>query len=80
MRLHGGHLRESSRSFSFFLENSSITPPMKQTGGAKGEPLLAVRVGAVAPLLAHVSKAVLTWVTLFVNGRGVLRAQHREIL
>ena len=80
MRLHGGELRESSRSFSFCLENSSTTPPMKTTGGAKGAPLLAVRERMVAPLFAHVSGVVLTWVTLFVNGRGVLPAQHREKL
>ena len=34
----------------------------------------------VAPLLFHVSGAVLTWVMLFVNGRGALPAQHREKL
>ena len=43
---------------------------MKQTGGDKGVPLIAVRIGAVAPLLSHVSGVMLTWVTLFVNGRG----------
>ena len=69
MRLHEGKLRESYQSFSFFLENSSIAPPMKQTSGNKGVMLLALRVGAVAPLLSHVSGAVLTWVTLFVNRR-----------
>ena len=53
---------------------------MKQTGGAKGAPLLAVRTEAVAPLLAHVSGAVLTWVMPFFNGRGVLPAQNREKL
>ena len=53
---------------------------MKQTGGDKGVTLLAVREGAVAPLLAHVSGVVLTWVMLFVNGRGALPAQHREKL
>ena len=53
---------------------------MKQIGGDKGALLLAVRTGAVAPLLAHVSGAVLTWVTIFVNGRGALLDQHREKL
>ena len=47
---------------------------MKQTG--HGAPLLAVREGVVAPLLAHVSGVVLTWVTPFVNGRGALSSQH----
>ena len=32
---------------------------MKQTGGDKGEPLLAVRERVVAPLFAHVSGVVL---------------------
>jgi len=32
---------------------------MKKTGGAKGARLLAVRARAVAPLFAHVSRAVL---------------------
>ena len=53
---------------------------MKQTGGDKREPLLAVRIKVVAPFLAHVSRAVLTWVTLFFNGRGALPSQHREKL
>ena len=44
----------------FFLENLSTAPPMKQTGKDKGAPLIAVRIGAVAPLLAHVSGVVLT--------------------
>ena len=51
---------------------------MKQTCGDKGVTLLAVREGAVAPLLAHVLRVLLTWVTLFVNGRGELPAQRRE--
>ena len=34
----------------------------------------------MAPLFAHVLEVVLTWVTLFGNGRGALRAQHREEL
>ena len=80
MRLHEGKLQESSCNFSFFLENSSTTPPMKQTCSANGAPFLSVRIGAVAPLLTHVSILVLTWVTLFVNGRGALLAQHREQL
>ena len=42
--------------------------------------LLAVKEGVVAPLFAHVSGAVMTWVTLFVNGRGALPAQHKEKL
>ena len=53
---------------------------MKKTGGAKGALLLVVRERAVAPLFAHVSGAVLTWVTPFVTGRGALLAQHREKL
>ena len=43
----------------FCLQNLSTAPPMKQTGGDKGEPLLAVKEGAVAPLFARVSGAVL---------------------
>ena len=43
----------------FFLQNSSTASPKKQTGGDKGELLLAVREGAVAPLFSHVSGAVL---------------------
>ena len=50
---------------------------MKKKGGVKGVTLLAVRLGVVAPLLAHVSGSVLTWVIIFVNGRGALLAQHR---
>ena len=80
MRLHEGQLQKPSRSFSFFLEKSSTAPPMKKTCGNKGGLLLAVRKGVVAPLFAHVSGEVLTWVTLFVNGRGALPAQHREKL
>ena len=53
---------------------------MKKTGGDKGLTLLAVREEVVAPFLAHVSRVVLTWVTLFVNGRGALPAQHKEKL
>ena len=53
---------------------------MKQIDGDKGEPLLIVRTGAVAPLLAHVAGVVLTWVTLFFIVRGALPAQHREKL
>ena len=53
---------------------------MKKTGGAKGALLLAVRERTMAPLFAHVSGAVLTWVTIFVNGRGALPAQHKEKL
>ena len=34
----------------------------------------------VEPLLAHVSGVVITWVTLFFNGRGALPAQHNEKL
>ena len=64
----------------FCLENSSTDPPMKQTCGDKGVTLLAARAGVVAPLLAHVSGAVLARVMLFVNGRGALPAQHREKL
>ena len=65
MRLHQGKFLESSRSFSFFLENLSTAPPMKKIGGAKGALLLAARVGAVAPLLVHVLGVVLNWVTFF---------------
>ena len=78
MRLHGGKLREASRTFSFFLEKSSTTPPMKQTDSDKGASLLAIRTGMTTPLFSHVSGAVLTWVPLFFNGRGALPAQHRE--
>ena len=53
---------------------------MKKTGGVKGVTLLAVRAGAVAPLLSHVSGAVLTWVMPFFNGRGALPAQNKENL
>ena len=60
MRLHGGQLRESSRSFSFFLKNSSTASPKKKTGGDKGALLFAVRERAMAPLFSHVSGAVLT--------------------
>ena len=77
MSLHGGELQESSQGFSFLLENSSTAPPMKQIGGVKGVMLLAVREGAMAPLLTHLSGVVLTWITLFVNGIGALPAQHR---
>ena len=58
----------------FCLQNSSTTPPMKKTGGAKGAPLLVVREGVVAPLFARVSRALLTWVMLLVNGVGALPA------
>ena len=51
---------------------------MKKIGDVKGVTLLAVREGVVAPLLSHVLGVVLTWVTLFVNGRGALPTQHRE--
>ena len=60
MRLQEGKLRESSRSFSFCLENSSTAPPMKQTGGVKGVTLLAVRIEVVETLFDHVSGALLT--------------------
>ena len=53
---------------------------MKQIGGDKGALLLAVRTGAVDPLLAHVSRTMLTWVMLFSNGGGALLAQNREKL
>ena len=53
---------------------------MKKIGSDKGVTLLVVRVGAVAPLLAHVLRAMLTLGTLVVNGRGALPAQHREKL
>ena len=76
MRLHEGKLREASQSFSFFLENSSTFPPMKKIGDDKGELLIVVSIGVVAPLLSHVSGVVLTWVMFFVNGRGALPAQH----
>ena len=38
---------------------------MKKTGDVKGIMFLAVRVGVVAPLLAHILRLVLTWVMLF---------------
>ena len=34
----------------------------------------------VAPLLAHVSGVLLTWVMLLVNGAGALPAQNKEKL
>ena len=80
MSLHEGKLWEASQSFSFFLENLSTTPLNKQTGGAKGVPLLAVRAWVVAPLFSHVSRVVMNWVTLFSNGRGALLAQNMEKL
>ena len=80
MRLHEGKLREASRNFSFCLENSSTAPTMKQIGSVKGVMFLAVREGAVAPLFAHVSGALLTWATLLVNGRGALPTQNKEKL
>ena len=43
----------------FCLQKSSTSPPMKQTSGDKGAPLLAVRERAVAPLFSHVSGVVL---------------------
>ena len=48
---------------------------MKQRGGVKGAMLLAVRIEEVAPIFSHVSGALLTWVTLFVNGIRALLAQ-----
>ena len=74
MRLHEGQLRESSRSFSFCLQNLSIAFPKKKTGGDKGALLLVVREGAVAPLFAHVSVVVLA---IFFWERA-LPAQKRE--
>ena len=53
---------------------------MKKIGGDNGAPLLSMREGAVAPLLAHVSGAVLTWVTLLFNGERALLVQNREKL
>ena len=53
---------------------------MKQTSDVKGVMLLAVRIEVVAPLLVHVSGALLTWVTLFSNGRGALPTQNKEKL
>ena len=53
---------------------------MKQIGSVKGVMLLSVSLGEVALLLAHVSGALLTWVTLLVNGRGVLPTQNKEKL
>ena len=58
MRLHGGKLRDASRIFSFFLENSSTAPKMKKIGGVKGATLLVVGIEVVAPLFSHVSGAV----------------------
>ena len=54
MRLHGGKIRQASRDFSFFLEKSSTSPPMKKISGAKGVTLLAIRLEVVAPLSTHV--------------------------
>ena len=59
MRLHIGKLRESSRNFSFFLQNTITAFPKKQIGGDKGAPLLVVRERVVAPLFSHVSRVVL---------------------
>ena len=59
MRLHGGELQESSRSFSFCLQNLSTASLKKKTGGDKRAPLLVVMEGVVVPLFAHVSGAVL---------------------
>ena len=59
MRLHIGKIRKSSRSLSFFLQNSSTAFPKKQTGGDKGTPLFVVRERAMAPLFSHVLGAVL---------------------
>ena len=53
---------------------------MKQTYGVKGVTLFAIRIEAVEPLFAHVSGALLTWVTFFVNGKGALPAQNKENL
>ena len=53
---------------------------MKQIGSVKGVTLLELRIEAVAPLFAHVSGALLDWVTLFVNGRGALPTQNKENL
>ena len=58
MRLHRGKIQEASQTFSFFLENSSTAPPVKQIGGVKGVTLLAIRIEAVAPLFDHVSEAL----------------------
>ena len=80
MKLHGVKLREASRSFSIFLKNSRTTPPMKKTGGVKGVMLLAIRLEVVAPLISHVSGALLTCVMLLVNGEGALPAQNKEKL
>ena len=77
MRLHEGKLREASRRFSFFLENSSIAPSLKHTGGVKRVMLLVVRLEVVAPLFAHVSGVLLT---LFVNGERALPAQYKKKL
>ena len=51
---------------------------MKKKDSDKGALLLAVRERAVAPLFAHVSGAVLAWVTLFFNGERALPTQKRE--
>ena len=53
---------------------------MKKIGSVKGVILLAVRIEEVAPLFFHVSRELLTWVTLHVNGRGVLPTQYKEKL
>ena len=70
MRLHICKLQEASQNFSFFLENESTTPLMKQTGGFKGVMLLEVRLYPMAPLLSHVLGSLFTWVTLLFNGVG----------
>ena len=79
MRHHEGKLQEASRNFSFFLENLSIAPLMKQTCGVKVVTLLAVRIEVVTPLLSHVSGVLPTWVTLLSWGRSVTSSKQGKI-
>ena len=53
---------------------------MKHTGGVKGVMILTVRERVMDPLFSHVSGALLAWVMLFFNGRGVLPTQNKENL
>ena len=79
MRLHGVQLWESSWSFSFCLENSSTTPPMKKTGDVKGVTLLAVRLGGGTSLWSCIRSGD-SLAPPFVNERGALPAEDKEKL
>ena len=53
---------------------------MKKTGVVKGVMILVVNLEVVAPHFSNVPGALLTWVTLLVNGRGALPTQSKEKL